>query len=737
MPGTGSIHRIPSYGKRVTDYMGKTIDRRWIVSIAMVTILMIAIAVLNRHNTLLLHENAQQVDEAHKIIDLTTGVLLGLVDTETGERGYLLTGNEDFLQPYVAAVPRIAARLAELQRLDGENHQQRAHIQTLDQLTAERLTLLKERIELRRRRVRDDGALSAALKGKEQMDAIRALIATMEQEERSLLDARNRQSTRAYQIAMSTGLVAALGGLVFLGAFVSVLNRSLQARQAALEGIREQRELFRTTLASIGDAVITTDEESRVTFLNPVAESMTGWTDGEARGLPLETVFHILNEETRKPAENPASRALREGQVVGLANHTVLVARDGSERSIDDSAAPIRNEKGTVAGVVLVFRDISDRIRSEKALREADRLKDEYLAMLAHELRNPLAPIRNSLQIMKMPGADAEMLAQAREMAERQVQHMARLLDDLLDVSRISRGRIELRNQSVDVRSLVQRTVEAVRPFIEEHGHELTLSLPSEPTRVYGDPTRLEQVLMNLLNNAAKYTNSGGKIWMSAEQVDGEVVLRVRDNGVGISPSMLSSIFDLFVQAQRREDRTQGGVGIGLTLVRKLVELHKGKVEASSPGLAQGSEFVVRLPALATDAEPEKRNSDANTASRQQAPGRRILVVDDNTDAAESLAILLRLKGNEVRVAYEGRSALSTAREFHPELIFLDIGMPVMDGYAVAKQIRLEKEVSDATLIALTGWGQESDRRRSQEAGFDLHLVKPVDPDVLGKILAN
>jgi two-component system CheB/CheR fusion protein len=703
----------------------------------MVTILMIAIAVLNRHNTLLLHENARLVDEAHKVIDLTNGVLLGLVDTETGERGFLLTGNEAFLKPYTIALPKITARMDELEAMTAGNAKQQTQIHKLLQLTTERLALLKERIDLRRKRVRDEEALAAALQGKDQMDAIRSLIAEMELDERELLNERHLQSTRAYHIATTTGLVAALAGLVFLGAFVSLLNRNLLARQEALTRIGEQRELFRTTLASIGDAVITTDQEARVTFLNSIAEQMTGWQNSEAQGLPLETVFRIVREDSRKPVENPATRALRDGKIVGLANHTVLIARDGSERSIDDSAAPIRNEKGAVAGVVLVFRDISGRLRSDKALREADRLKDEYLAMLAHELRNPLAPIRNSLQIMKQPGAGSDMLARAREIADRQVQHMARLLEDLLDVSRISRGRIELRSQVVDVVALVKATADAVRPLIEERGHDLMVSVPGESLRIHGDPTRLEQVLTNLLNNAAKYTKPRGKIWLTAESEDSEVLLRVRDDGLGISSEMLPRIFDLFVQAQRREDRTQGGIGIGLTLVRRLVELHKGTVEAFSSGLGMGSEFVVHLPALKLDPQTEFRLPAVNAAASTPKLCRRILVVDDNIDAAESLACLLRLDGHDVQIAFEGHAAIAKAKEFQPEFAFLDIGMPAMDGYAVAARLREEKGAGNIFLVALTGWGQESDRRRSQEAGFDLHLVKPVDPDALRKILAR
>ncbi len=717
--------------------MNRRIDRGGLLGIGLVTALMIAIAVLNYRNTLLLNQNAQRVDEAHKILDLTMGIMLGLVDAETGERGFLLTFNDDFLRPYTDALPLIQGRMAKLKEMINDDGAQHERLMKLEEMAAGRLALLKERIDLRRRRTPDRRVADAAVKGKDQMDAIRTLVAEMEQEERVVLAERNRQSVRAYHIAITTGLLAAFVGLILLAAFVSLLNRSLSARQVAMITMHQQRELFRTTLASIGDAVITTDNQGKVTFLNSVAEGMTGWTDKEAKGQPLEAVFHIINEESRLPAENPALRALREGKVVGLANHTVLVARDGSERSIDDSAAPIRTEHNTVAGVVLVFRDISERLRSEKSLREADRLKDEYLAMLAHELRNPLAPIRNSLQIMKQPAATSEMVHRARDMAERQVQHMARLLDDLLDVSRISRGRIELRSQAVDVASLVQRTVEAVSPLIEERRHELTVSVFPGPMQIQGDPTRLEQILTNLLNNAAKYTKPGGKIWLSIERDGGEILLRVRDNGIGISPEMLPRIFDLFVQAQRREDRTQGGVGIGLTLVRKLVELHHGKVEAASAGLDQGTEFLVRLPGLAStpNVKPEGKHDGGDSAAKIVA--RRILVVDDNTDAAETLGLLLRLTGHDVRVAFEGQTAISTAREFLPELIFLDIGMPGMDGYEVARRLRREVELRGVVLVALTGWGQEEDRRRSQEAGFNHHLVKPVEPDLLNKLIAG
>jgi len=804
-----------------------------------------------------------------------------------------------------------------------------------------------------------------------------------------------------------------------------------RVRQRTAE-LADEHERLRVTLASIGDAVIATDPYGRITFLNPVAESLTGWAQTDATGLALETVFRIVNEFTRRPAEDPVARVLATGLVVGLANHTTLISRDGTERPIDDSAAPIRDETGKIRGVVLVFRDVTERRRAEEArsqlaaivessddaivgktldaivttwnagaerlygytpdeavgksvdlvmppdrpdelsslmqklgrgervedyetvrvrkdgrrvdvaltispvknaageiigastiardiserkrttaalrfladasaslaslvdygstlqkvaslavpsfadwcgvdmpdgdgalrrvavahvdpakielarelyrryppdpnsphgpyqvlrtgrsemiseipdelidrsardeehrrilqrlglksymgvplqtrgrtlgvltfvsaesgrrydaadlalaedvahraavaienaglysqLRETDRLKDEFLAMLAHELRNPLAPVRNALHVMKQPAATAAIVGQVRDMAERQVRHMGRLLDDLLDVSRVSRGRIELRKEFVDVVPVVASTVEAIRPLMEERRHELTVSVPSEPLWLEADPHRLEQVLTNLLTNAAKYTDPGGRIWLTAERDGRHIVIRVRDTGVGITPEMLSRIFELFVQAERRVDRSQGGLGIGLTLVHRLVELHGGTVEANSPGLGGGSEFIVRLPALSdkSDTESSVQNGQAPSA---RLPPHRVLVVDDNRDAADSLALSLRLAGQEVRVAHNGPDALKLVEDFRPEIVFLDIGMPGMDGYEVARRIRTLPQCKDLVLIAITGWGQEQDRVRSQQAGFDHHLIKPVEPATVHKLLAE
>jgi PAS domain S-box-containing protein len=794
---------------------------------------------------------------------------------------------------------------------------------------------------------------------------------------------------------------------------------------------RRQREQLHVTLSSIGDAVIVTDTHGVVSFLNPVAQVLTGWEPREAAGQPLERVFRIFNEDTRLPIEDPVSKVLREGVVVGLANHTVLVDKNGREISIDDSGAPIRGEEGTIAGVVLVFRDVTEtrramearlrlaaivessedaiisknldgiilswnegaerlfgytseemvgrplsmlvppdypddlpaimaRLRrgeridhyetvrmrkdgsrvdvsltispikdtegkiigaskiardisprkrteaalhflaeSSKALAElldvsstlqrvaslavphfadwcavdllepdgslrrvavahvdpakvrlaqevsrrfppspntpqgpwhivrtgrseivpeitdailletvknddyrrmlrelgirsyigvplqtrgkilgvitftaaesghryepadlqlaedlgqraavaienarlysdlkaADRRKDEFLAMLAHELRNPLAPIRNALHIMKMADKNGEAAEQARQMTERQVQHLVRLVDDLLDVSRVMRGRVELRKEPVELGVIIAHAVETAQPILDAQGQELVLSVPSESLRLEADPTRLAQVIGNLLNNAAKFSYRAGRVWLTAEREHDEAVVRVRDEGAGISPALLPHLFDLFVQGNLSLERSQGGLGIGLTIVRKLVELHGGKVTARSEGPGKGSEFVVRLPMLQGAAKPLDAGPRRDLVP--QAMSRRVLIVDDNVDATQSMAVLLQLWGYEVRVAHSGQDALPKAEAFQPEVVLLDIGLPGMNGYEVAQRLRAQPRFDKTILIAVTGYGQEGDRRRSKDAGFNHHLTKPVDPDALQRLLAG
>ncbi|MEX2303200.1 MAG: ATP-binding protein, partial [Bryobacterales bacterium] len=378
-----------------------------------------------------------------------------------------------------------------------------------------------------------------------------------------------------------------------------------------------------------------------------------------------------------------------------------------------------------------------ERLRLLNELKEADRRKDEFLATLAHELRNPLAPIRYAVQMLRLNGRDEPELCLSRDVIERQVAHMTRLIDDLLDISRITRDKLELRKERVELAEVVSEAVESSRPLIEQCGHQLTVTLPPEPIYLYADLVRLSQVLTNLLTNAAKYTDGGGHIWLTAERQGGEVVVRVKDTGVGIPAEKLPGLFEMFFQVDGALERSQGGLGIGLSLVRRLVELHGGSVKAHCAGRGKGCEFTVLVPALAEEPKPQPTLEPADSGATKAKTARRILVVDDVQDNADSLAMLLRLGGNEVQTAYDGLAALEAAERFRPDVMLLDIRMPNLNGYDACRRIREQPWGKGMMLIALTGWGQEEDQRRTEEAGFDSHLVKPVDPAALNELLAD
>ena len=751
------------------------------------------------------------------------------------------------------------------------------------------------------------------------------------------------------------------------GWLISVMSGRLHD---ARDGQRLETERLQTTLHSIGDGVIVTEAEGKVTFVNPVAERLTGWTTAEASGRLLTDMFTIVNETSREPVDNPALRALRDGTTVGLANHTILVARGGEEHPIDDSAAPIRDRSGRISGSVLVFRDVSkpraaesalrasekeltdffesatvglqwvsadgiirranqaeldlvgytaheyvgrhvaqfdedahviedllarlrageilhnspirlrcrdgsikhalisasgrwqdgaliesrwfvlditDRRRAEEvrgllaavvestedavitkaldgrilswnagaeamfgyspdeavgqhvnlivpehlrpleqeflaqiaraervmpvetlrvardgqvldvsltispvrdlngriigassiardirgrkaleeSLRESDRRKDEFLAVLAHELRNPLAPIRNGVAALRLALPDDKRIRSTGDIIERQVRQMARLLDDLLDVSRITHNKLDLRKETLTLRSVLDSAQETCRPVVEAAAQSISITMPAAAIHLHADPVRLAQVFSNLISNASKYSHQGAIIRVTAEVRDGEVVVVVADDGIGIQPEALPSIFEMFSQATQARTRSQGGIGIGLSLVRGLVELHGGRVSARSEGIGRGSAFEVRLPGGIPAPTPALNHLEPGT---ERPVNRRVLIADDNRDGAESLALVMTVFGCEVRTAYDGASAVRAAESFRPEVIFLDLGMPGMDGFEAARRIRSLPGGHATVLIALTGWGQERDRQRTSEAGFDAHLVKPVDP---------
>jgi len=369
-------------------------------------------------------------------------------------------------------------------------------------------------------------------------------------------------------------------------------------------------------------------------------------------------------------------------------------------------------------------RNLEEALR---AAREGDRRKDEFLAMLGHELRNPLAPVLNAVQVMRALSSDHPALRRAQDVVERQIHSLTRLVDDLLDVSRITRGKIELRQAPVELADVIRNAIETNRPLMESQRHELSITVPPDAVWLYADATRLEQVLANLLNNAAKYTTPGGKIWLSAVREGDQALVRVRDTGIGIAPELLPKVFDIFVQEERSLDRTQGGLGLGLTLVKNLAQMHGGSVEVHSDGPGKGSEFVLRLPVPARPPQPQIAPSAVEELS---VPSLCVLVVDDNRDAAETLGDLLELWGHTVTLAFDGAAALARAGETSPDMMLLDIGLPGIDGYEVARLLRAQGH-DRVVLVALTGYGQEEDRRKALDAGFDLHMTKPVDPNAL------
>jgi signal transduction histidine kinase/ActR/RegA family two-component response regulator len=435
-----------------------------------------------------------------------------------------------------------------------------------------------------------------------------------------------------------------------------------------------------------------------------------------------------------KPEEMPMQLAARSGQTVRDFEHDVI-RPDGSRVTMSANVSPMLGDAGQVRGVVGIYLDVTVRKAAEHALKESDRRKDEFLAALAHELRNPLAPIRNAVQILKLKGPPDPELAWSRDVIDRQVQHMVRLLEDLFDVSRIAHDKLELRKQEVELSEVIEMAVEMSRPLIDGRGHQLTLALPGEPVYLDADPARLAQVFANLLNNAAKYAEARSHIHLTGERRGSEAAVAVRDEGIGIAAEMLPRIFDMFIQAGRPLERSQGGLGIGLTLVRGLIELHGGSIEARSDGLGKGSEFLVRLPVL-----------DLPAAGPQELPGesaeplrgtRRLLIVDDLRDSADMLATFLEMNGHEVHTAYDGEEAITAAERFQPEVVLLDIGMPKVNGYEACRHIRRQPWGKEMFLIALTGWGQEDDRRRTEEAGFDHYMVKPADPATLLQLLAS
>jgi signal transduction histidine kinase len=465
-------------------------------------------------------------------------------------------------------------------------------------------------------------------------------------------------------------------------------------------------------------------------YYNEDQHVLTGYDTGAVDYLHKPVNAQVLRSKVAVFAE-----LYRKGRALELSNAALLAEVTERRRA----EAQLRDLNETLDRRVIdrtqeLNASNAGLMRMETQLRDIDRRKDEFLATLAHELRNPLAPVRNAVHILQLKGANSPELKWACDVLERQVHAMTRLIDDLMDISRINLDRIELRREPVELAAVIHRAVESSRPLIDESGHELAIALPEGPLLIDADPIRLAQVFMNLLNNAAKYMDRGGRIELSAFATGNEVGVSIKDAGIGISAERIASLFTMFSQVERALSRTRGGLGIGLALARRLVELHGGRISAHSDGLGRGAEFLVHLPQIREGVAA----AGSVPAAEPNSPGvgLRILVADDNEDAALALAALLEILGHTVRTAFDGEAAVRVAAEFEPEVALLDIGMPTLNGFEACQRIRAQPRAHTMTLIAVTGWGQADDRRLSKEAGFDHHLVKPVDPKVMTELLS-
>jgi PAS domain S-box-containing protein len=549
-------------------------------------------------------------------------------------------------------------------------------------------------------------------------------------------------SSAVRQAVRALGNVALLERPVRVAALMTAVQTALRARQRQYnarehladldliaKALRDSENRLKALFdnAAVGIAEVTS--AGRFALVN---DSLCRLVGVKRDGLLAMAMPDIAHAEDRDDLAQ-GMKNLFAGQVEHFITEKRFVRRDGEAIwvKLTVSLARVTDQRGMRA--VAVIEDITEQKHAEEDLREADRRKDEFLATLAHELRNPLAPIRNSLHIFRLAGVQDPAVERVTHMMERQVGHMVRMVDDLLEVSRISRGKIELRKARVDLAGVLRNAVDTSLPLIEAAKHKLSLRVPPEPLMLEADPVRLAQVFANLLNNAAKYTPACGEISVEVTVEDGMAAIRVKDNGEGIPEAMLSRVFNMFTQVNTGA-RAQGGLGIGLTLAKTLVHLHGGTIEAFSRGPGNGCEFLVRLPLSA--ALPQQDASAS--AEREDAPMRlrRVLVVDDNHDAADSLGMLLEFLGAEVKVVHDGHAALEEMKSFHPAVVLLDLGMPGMNGLEVARRMREDPQASTTTLVALTGWGQREDRRRTEEAGFDYHLVKPADIGTLQSILS-
>ena len=553
-------------------------------------------------------------------------------------------------------------------------------------------------------------------------------------------------------------------GEINLLALLLVTVLLVSMRRNADRVVRDQREWLRVTLSSIGDAVIATDLKGKVTFINPTAEALTGWDKVDAIDLDLAKVFRIVNEETRDVVENPVAKVIREGVTVGLANHTILISRSGKECPVEDSGAPIRNRQGEITGVVLVFRDVSERKRADREREEllhreqeareraetTSRIKDEFLATVSHELRTPLTAMLGWSRLLSQGRLDEDSSKRAIEVIERNAIAQSQIVNDLLEMSRVITGKMRLELIPIDLAPVLRSAIETLRPTAQAKGITLQSEIPSLSVLVLSDPDRMQQIMWNLLSNAIRFTPPGGKVVVGLKQFDSEVQIIVRDTGIGINPEFLPHVFDRFRQADSSITRKYGGLGLGLAIVRSLVELHGGMVNAESAGEGKGTTFVITLPIAEAEASAEELelsathprvilSADDGADRPHSLAGLRVLVVDDERDALELISVVLKQYGAEVQTASSAGIALGMVPRWRPNVLVSDIGMPDEDGYVFIRKVRsLAPEQGGLTpAAALTAYARIEDKTRALAAGYQAHVPKPVDPKEIIAIVSN
>jgi PAS domain S-box-containing protein len=691
-------------------------------------------------STLLTYWFGNRVLEAHaretqrrEVISQLDRLMSTLKDAETSQRGFVISGDESYLRPYeeaLALLPQTIAKLRETQTLNSEDHA------TISRLIDQKLTELRQTIEVRR-----GGGLEAAAAivrnnaGQQIMDELRANIGRLQARETVALqsDARLSDETtrrRTWVFAL-TGLI----NVLFLWWAYQRINTAIKERDKALTDARsrgrelqQQKDLLSVTLASIGDCVMVTDNVGRINFMNPVAEQVTGWTLEEARGRPTAEVFRILNEQSREPVDNPVEKVMKHGVIVGLANHTLLIRKDGSEVPIDDSGAPIRDPEGAMRGVVLVFRDFSEHREADRELRQAkeeaetaNKAKDQFLAMLSHELRTPLTPVLATLNLWEASEDVPASLHTDVQMLRRSIELEARIIDDLLDLTRIARGMLSFSAEDTDVNALIEFLVGLSRSEFHEKQLKLSLELEAPEHIIHTDVARLQQVLWNILRNAIKFTENRGTVTITtANDGRGNIDIIIKDTGIGMTPETLSRLFLPFEQADRSRTGRYGGLGLGMAISNALIELLEGKLTAESEGLGRGSTFTVSFPTVKPAAAP----SEPARISRP-GPGKvKLLLVEDHADTARALVRLLESRGYEVSSVGSVASASQAIERNEFDLFLCDLGLPDGTGFDLIERLRQKR---DTPAVALTGFGMQQDVERAQHAGFDAHLTKPVN----------